>query len=558
MVGVFNLAVLGVSNHAFAQIVPRPSIRPIEQPAQKPELPRSRVRTPFKIERTPPGSSIGDPSFLVERVQIDGSRDLSLEDQKALTAPLTGRAVRLSELMGLADRISALYAERGYALTVAILPVQTVIDGVVHLTVVEGSIDHVDIEFKHKLSTAREARISASVRKRLRSVVQSGPVQTYDLERSILGIDDLKGISPSVIIRPSKTLDGAADLLVVIDTQALEVEMSADDRLRREFGSKQATLSVSANSLALIGDRLELSYRRGRIDGAYDYRSVGYSAPIGHSLSRGQINLSEAKTKAANGFLAALEFQGLERTARLGVQVPAYRTRANSLNLNFDLAALDSSSDLFGATLIKDRVRTAQAGLSYDWADRFGASSLFELSYVKGLKGLQATDRDNPLRSRSYGSAQASYVTARLYRLQPLLGMDLSLDVTGQVVTRGSSLWSSAECSFGGPIYGRGFDAGSLGGDSCVKASVELSKRFQLSNFTLAPYLFADGARIGQNGPLEYGEVREAIATSAGAGLRLTAPTGLSLDVQYARPQENPAPSMPRDGRWFFTLVYKH
>jgi hemolysin activation/secretion protein len=138
------------------------------------------------------------------------------------------------------------------------------------------------------------------------------------------------------------------------------------------------------------------------------------------------------------------------------------------------------------------------------------------------------------------------------------MGLDLTVDLAGQVVTRGQSLWASAECSFGGQVYGRGFETGLLGGDSCIKASVELSKRFQLSRFTLAPYIFADGGRVGQNGPLEFGEVREAIATSGGVGIRVTVPDGLSLDIQYARPQENPAPAMPRYGRWFFTLGYKH
>ncbi len=555
---LLSLSTVGLSARAYGQSISLPSSRAMGQDAKKPDLPRSRTPSPFKIERPSAESATDDPSFLVEQIRIDGSTGLSPKEQLTLTQPLTGRAVKLSELKGLADQISALYAARGYALTVAIVPVQTVIDGVVRITVIEGAIDQVDVEFKQKLSVSRANQIASAVRKRLRSVVQSGPVRTYDLERSILGIDDLSGLSASVIIRPSKTVEGSADLLVVIDRQALELEVSSDDRLRREFGSKQAALSVSASSLALIGDRLDLSYRRSQIDGAYDYRAIGYGAPIGNSLSRIQLSLSEAKTQAANGFLKALEFEGLERTARLGVQVPLYRSRVKSLYLNLDLAALDSSSDLFGATLIKDRVRTAEVGLSYDWADRSGASSLLELSYVKGLTGLEATDSDNVLRSRSYGSAEASSLNARLYRLQPVMGLDLTLDLAGQVVTRGQSLWASAECSFGGQVYGRGFETGLLGGDSCIKASVELSKPFQISRFRLVPYLFADGARVGQNGPLEFGEVREAIATSAGAGLRLTAPAGLSLDVQYARPQENPAPSMPRDGRWFFTLGFKH
>ena len=527
-----SLLTLGLNSLAYGQALPLPPVRAIGSEVQRPALPQSRIPAPFKIERPTSEAPAVDPSFLVGRIQIDGSTDLSAAEQAVLTAPLTGRLVSLSELTGLADRISALYAQRGFALAVAIVPVQTVIDSVVHLKVIEGRIDQIDVEFKHKLTVSRAARIAATLRKRLRTVAQSGPVRTYDLERSILGIDDLSGITPSIIIRPSKSVEGAADLLVVIDTQGREFESSSDDRLRPEFGSKQAAMTL--------------------------YRAIGYSAPIGNSLSRLQLNLSEAKTQAANGFLKALEFEGLERTARLGAQVPLYRTRAKSLYLNLDLAALDSASDLFGATLIKDRVRTVEAGFSYDWADRSGASSLLELSYVKGLKGLEATDSDYPLRSRSYGSAEASYLTARLYRYQPVRGFGLTLDLAGQVVTRGHSLWASAECSFGGQVYGRGFDTGLLGGDSCLKASVELSKRFQLSRFTLAPYIFADGGRVGQNGPLEFGEVREAIATSGGVGIRVTVPDGLSLDIQYARPQENPAPAMPRDGRWFFTLGYKH
>ena len=555
---VIGLSTLGLHNRAHGQTLPLPPVPAIGSEGQRPALPRSRIGVPFKIERPTSDSPGADPSFFVERIQIDGSSELSPAEQASLTAPLAGRSIRLSELMGLADRISALYAERGYALAVALVPAQTVVDGVVRLKVIEGRIDQISVEFKSKLSISRAARIAETLRKRLRTVAQSGPVRTYDLERSIVGIDDLGGISPSFIIRPSKTVEGAADLLVVIDTQGLEVEASADDRLRPEFGSKQATVVLSANSLALIGDRLDLSYRRSRIDGAYDYRAIGYSAPIGNSLSRVHLNLSEAKTQAANGFLKALEFEGLERTARLGAQVPLYRTRARSLYLNLDLAALDSSSDLFGATLIKDRIRSVEAGFSYDWADRSGATSLLELSHVNGLTGLEATDSDYPLRSRSYGSAEASYLTARLYRYQPLVGLGLTLDLAGQVVTHGHSLWASAECSFGGPTYGRGFDTGLLGGDSCLKASLELSKPFWASAFTFTPYIFVDGARVGQNGPLEYGEVREAIATSAGAGLRLTAPAGLSLDIQYARPQENPATAMPRDGRWFFSLGFKH
>ncbi|MEY4255320.1 MAG: hypothetical protein RLZZ141_547 [Pseudomonadota bacterium] len=556
MVSLVSIVTVSFSTPVTAQRIVTIPPGSYNKQAQPPPLSRSTSQPAFTIDRKSASPEGDEIDFVIEGVTLDGVTALSPEEIVSLTAPFEQRRVTLRELSRLVDKISALYVSKGFALTVALLPVQTTENGRVRILVVEGTIDQIDVEFKDRLSIARATRIASTVRKRLRAVAQAGPVRTYELERSILGIDDLNGITPSIIVRPSKTVEGAADLVVVIDTKGFELNLSGDDRLRKEFGRNQMGLSIAANGLVFVGDRLDISHRISRVDGAYDYRSLSYSAPVGSSLIVASILASQSKTEAVSGFLSALEYRGLERTGRFSLEVPLYRSRAKSLALNFDLAALDSSSDLFGATLIKDRVRTFNAGMTYDWAGRLGASSLLELSYVKGLEGLEATDADNPLRSRSYGSAEAAYLTARLYRDQPIGSFNLKLDLSGQVVTRGQSLWASAECSFGGSVYGRGFDYGLIGGDSCLLASLELSKRLQGSRFNIAPYVFVDGGRIGQNGPLEFGEVREAIATSAGLGLRMITRGGLSLDVQYARPQENPAPAMPRDGRWFLSLGY--
>lgn len=544
--------------HAAAQTTSGALPGSLEAQARKPVLPQSRPQAPFKLDRPSTGQVASAVVFEVTRVEVDGAAGLSPAELAALTGPLAHRTVALSELMALADRISALYARKGYALSFALVPEQTVTDGVVHLSVVEGTVDQIAVEFKGKLSARQQARIAEVVQRRLRGLVHSGPVRTYDLESAVLGIDGLSGITPSVIVRPSRSIEAAADLLVVVEAKGLEVELSADNRLRREFGAEQAVLSAALNGVAVIGDRVDLSHRRSREPGAYEHMSLGYSAPVGDTAGRAYVAASRSRTRAVSGFLSSLEFTGREETARIGLQMPLYDTRARSLMAHLELAALDTQSSLFGATLIKDRVRTLEAGLSYDWADRTGASSLLDVGYTKGLKGLAATDADNPLRSRAYGSAAASYMSLRFYRNQPVLGLNLALDVQGQVVTRGQSLWATAECAYGGQAYGRGFDTGQLGGDSCLKGTLELSRRFRVAKLALEPYGFVDGARVGQNGPLEYGEVREATASSKGLGLRLSTDHGLSLDVQYSRPQERATSALPKDGRWFFTLGYSH
>lgn len=523
---------------------------------ERPDLPRSRQIAPFRIERPRPGQAPESISFTVRRIQIENAQAIDAAEIATLTGPLEGRTVTFAELAALADRITALYAQRGYALSFAMVPEQVVEDGVVRLRVVEGTVDAVQVEFATPPPLAGRRRVEAEILRRLRGLVRTGPVRTGQLERAVLGIDDLAGLDVSVVVRPSQNVEGSATLVIIVRAEPINVSLGVDNRLRSEFGREEGYAALAVNSSLLVGDRLELSSRRSLEDEAFRYASIGYDAPVG--MFRFSAGYSRARTAAQRGLLGLLEYRGREEAFRAGLRYALIRARARSLHASVELSGIDTRTSLFGIRVVDENVRSVSAGITYDWADADGSRSLMAVTFVQGLEGLGATAADNPLRSRALGRPDARYVTARLYRDQELpRGWRLRLDNQVQMLVASRALPAVSECTFGGPAIGRAYDAGALSGDECWRGSAELARPIHAAGHAIEPYAFVDFGIARQHGPLEFGEQRRAEALSFGAGLRLFARFGLSADLQATIPGRRRFPGDDRDARFFFQLSFQ-
>lgn len=529
----------------------------LEDQFAQPRLPESKPPAPFKIEqpRSKAVASAATTAFDVRRIVVDGATSIATAQIEALTAPLEGQSLTLADLAGLADRITALYAREGYALSFALVPEQTVIDGVVHIRVVEGTLAEWRVVFANGAPLAGKARIESAIERRLRSLVGAGPVRSSELERALLAIDDLAGIEASVVIKPSASTEGAADLVVVIESTPIEATVGIDNRLRAEFGHEEIVVALEVNSVALVGDRIAFSARNAVDFDAFSYVSVGYQAPVGLPSGTAFASFSTARTGAKSGILGLLEFTGREQSHHLGTRQPLLRSRARSLYLTADLDGVDTRSRLLGTTVVRDKVRTLALGVDYDWADGGGATSLVSARFLRGLAGLGATDDANPLRSRAFGRAESSFINFRLYRDQKLTD-DFRLRIAGeaQYTVSSRSLLAASECSYGGPAIGRGYDAGTISGDHCLLASAEFARPISASGVVIEPYVYGDLGFTRQNGPLEVSERRKDEGYSYGAGVRLFSQFGVSADLQLSQRTGTSARQSGDDTRIFFSL----
>ncbi len=525
----------------------------------RPDLPQSEAVSPFRIENPRADApEVQGQSFPVSRIVVEGGENFPDVDFAGLTASLEGDEATLGQLNALASRITAALAQSGYALSFALVPEQTVEQGVVRITIVEGTIDAIRIEFGGGSLPVGRARIERAIRRRVEPLIGSGAVRIADLERAVLGVNDLAGISASVVITPSETVDGAATLQIVVDTDRYAILIGSDNRLRSEFGREQAYVSAAVHSLLFVGDRIELSARAGFDVDAFSYFSGAYETSLGHSPARARWYFSTASTEAQSGTLRLLEFESDEQTWGASVHYPIIRSRRRTLTAQLGFDAIDTESSLFGVPLVDENIRLLSAGLRYDWASGDGALSLFSVDLVQGVEALGASGSGNPLRSRSVGRPDPTFVKFRFYRDQPLpAGLRFRYDGEAQWLVSSGGLLAANECTFGGPAIGRAYDAGAISGEECLFASGELARPTVAGGHILEPYAFFDWGRAYQRGRLDPGQSRSRDAHSYGLGLRLITRFGLRADVQLSVPANRLFPGDDRDPRLFFTLSFQ-
>gem|GEM_PF-3544813 len=87
----------------------------------------------------PQGATGAEPTVVIQRLEVSPSVILSEEEISAIRAKYEGRAVTGDELLAIENDFDALYAEKGY-LAKALLPEQTLEDGVLRIQLVEARI----------------------------------------------------------------------------------------------------------------------------------------------------------------------------------------------------------------------------------------------------------------------------------------------------------------------------------------------------------------------------------------------------------------------------------
>ena len=127
-----------------------------------------------------------------------------------------------------ADQLTAYYRERGYGLAQVTVPAQKISDGTVELRVIEGRIGAVSV-------TGNEDYSFDFLQRRL-GALAPGLVYTDDgMERGVLLLNDLPGLSARAVIRPGEEF-GTSDILFRVAEDPAEFSIGADNYGRDELG----------------------------------------------------------------------------------------------------------------------------------------------------------------------------------------------------------------------------------------------------------------------------------------------------------------------------------
>ena len=428
-------------------------------------------------------------SFKLNDLRLNGVKALTNEELRGITAPYIGRDVTLGDLEGLAQAITARYKERGYFLAQAVVPVQTVRDGIVEISVIEGRLGKVEV------TVAPDAPLGeARVRGFLAALQPGEAVSAPAYERSMLLLSDQPGVKVSSALQEG-TQPGTTDLSVeVAAAPRWAFAAEADNHGTKESGRYRVGGTARWLSPFGIGDNLDMRLMVSNSN-ALQFGRVAYEAPIGTSGLRAGVGLARVNYELGGQFVD-LEAQGRADVLDFSLNYPLIRQRQQNLFLRLGVDMKDLTDELRGVGFTAKK-RVQGFGLGWTWERRddllgggYWASSgtLYhgDLS-IRDPESYQADQGIGGHRTEG-GFTKLSFQLSRLQAIVPRHSLYLS--VGGQWASK--NLDASEKLALGGARAVRAYPSGELLVDQGLIGTVEWRWSF---NDELTPFVFYDAAR---------------------------------------------------------------
>jgi hemolysin activation/secretion protein len=528
-------SVLLVSQGAYAQTVPS-TVDPgslqrgIQSSSGKQQIVPGPTAVPNAAPTVVAPEGAENLSFVLRSVSLDGGSVYDDAELQKLVSSSLGGSVSVAEVFKFAAAMTARYRNDGYILSRVIVPPQKIDDGMVVLKAVEGYVDSVKVE---GLSVSKENAVLGYLGK----LVGQRPLSKGLLERYLLLVDDLPGVSLQSFFEPSPDNSGAATITVKVAQKKSDVWSRADNRGSDLVGPYRVEVGGVYNSLAPIGMAVTGKMLTTPVQNE-ELRYVGFSVSREVDKEGSAVIIGvNGMTSEPGGSLKTLNVKSNSFGSNVGFRIKPLRSRVRNLTLDLSASATRSTTKALGFDLSKDDSRQVRAAGEFQFNDRFAGATSFSVGLNQGLPIFGATKKGDVLQSRANADPGAVWVDAGVSRVQMIgRGFLVSASVRGQYAV--DPLSAAREFGVGGEGSGSAFDSSEYTGDHGVSGRMELRYSGSVPNRGIEAgyqgYIFGDGGAVWQEGS-QIGQTNDKIA-SAGVGLRFNVGEHFSGNVEVAQP----------------------
>ncbi len=460
------------------------------------------------------------PSFQLNRIVTNRSAILSPAAIARALAPFEHRRVHFADLESAVAALNQLYQQRGILTARAVLPRQTVHNGIVRIQLIEARLGQV------RVLGAKQTPSSFYLRR-----LQARPGELLRLPRlrkDLILLNTSNDVAVRALLRPGRRF-GTTDLVLeVAEPPSFALEPSFDNVGRASIGLQR--LGMGARFESLLGDRDPLSLSSSWATGTFS-QSLDYSVPLTVAGTRLDMGGDFSGIRIRSGQLQTLGITGNSLDYHMGLTQPLLAREGLVVNGTAQLQITRSLTRSNQFQLSRDLVQDVALGGNLQWFDAngvwiandtltFGASSL----------------------AGSHGFGKESLSLARQQRLWP--------DWTEILRFSGQTRWFSGaqglplveQFQLGGLSSVRGYPEGWQIANTGYALTTELDYPLPLRQFFfggafsrgLHGAVFADhGGIFGLPGA-----TRDLYLTSAGLGIVFSSPY-LDGRLDWAAPLEN-------------------
>ena len=445
-----------------------------------------------------------------------------------------GQDLPISVVCDIRDRAATMLRSKGYLAAVRVPP-QTIDDGVVQLEILAARLSRIEVR--------GDAGANEPLLQRYLSRLDDQPVfNIVDAERYLLLARDIPGLDARLTLRPGAAPGEVVGEVLVARTPVL-FDFNAQNFGSRDVGRWGGVARVRFAGLTGMGDLTTASFystpdfdEQQVVQLAHEFRVGGEGLRFGASYTY-------AWTRPD---IAAFPIKSKTQIASLFASYPVTLTQARRLTIGGGLDLIDQDIGLGGVPINRDRLRVFNLRADASWIDpasiagrsgfspsepRWALSTALEAR--QGVSFLGASDDCGPGGATCFlpGAVPLTRVEGKpdafLLRANALAEWRphklFTLSAAPRAQWASDPLLAYEEFSGGNFTVGRGFDPGTIIGDSGVGVALEARYgSFVPANtkaFAVQPFAFFDAAWVW-NKDTAFNGINPQKLYSAGGGMR--------------------------------------
>ncbi|MGE4351519.1 MAG: ShlB/FhaC/HecB family hemolysin secretion/activation protein [Bdellovibrionales bacterium] len=447
-----NVPDAGVLLHQFQQITPppAPTLAPPPKVAEEPTLPPK------------------DPSLRIHVTDFEiESHIFSQEELKALIQDSIGKDLTFAELQALARKIGQYYRDHNYFAR-AILPRQTIKDGIVRIVVIESTLGQI------KIDSSPETRANADLAHDVVAArAEPGqPLRPDELREGVARLNEIPGFSAAAELQPGAN-DRETDAVVkVTDKKIVSASLQENNESSRSVGRFRTIAVATLNNATGRGDQTSALIVQSY---GSTYGRMAVTAPVHASGLTLGLNTS-AMTYNVDEDFSSTDQDGYAYTGGMTALYALQRAIDHSVNLtaSYDYKRLENS--ILDLNSSSKEIHVGSLGAMALFADHVlaGGTTSFNASITTGQLNLHGNEGN-------YNQDQASARTNGLYgkvnvsasRLQSFNDVhQLFISTSAQLAPQ--NLDTSEQMSLGGPEGVRAYPVNEAMGDQGFLGRIEL------------------------------------------------------------------------------------
>jgi len=405
-----------------------------------------------------------DATVQVKRFAFAGNTLISSDALSSALESFTQRPLTLAQLKEAADAITNTYREAGWTVR-AYVPKQEINNGVITLHIVEAVFGSASVQGQapERIEASRLIDMAHAI------LTQGQPMHANDVDRALLLLDDLPGVSVAGNLVEGER-DGETNLLIsAVDEALVNGNASIDNQGSRATGTDRLSVNLGINSPARMGDSLTLNALKTQ---GSEYQRLAYTVPVGYAGWRAGVHASNLRYAVITPEFASLNPFGTATTRGLDLSYPLLRNPLQNVNLalSYDDKQFDNTSN---GTTSSYGIKVFNASLNANQTDQWNGGGITNASVA-----LTTGDKNTETR---YNKLNLS-----LSRLQTL-GDTTSAYAAFNIQQANRNLDSSEKMYLGGATGVRAYPASEAGGSDAHTLTLELRERLAY-NVTLTGF----------------------------------------------------------------------